>query len=100
MLGGGDQIICFLLGSGVQTALYLVVNFFIPARKNDHNHFLTLSSFFRFSDCIDIHETWPDMGDIQFRHIALNYDPEQSPVVRDATFTIRDAEKVGDAFKC
>ncbi|CAE1272277.1 ABCC9 [Acanthosepion pharaonis] len=32
-------------------------------------------------DCIDIHETWPDMGDIQFRHIALNYDPEQSPVV-------------------
>lgn len=45
-------------------------------------------------DCIEIHETWPDMGDIQFRHIALNYDPEQSPVVRDATFTIRDAEKV------
>lgn len=45
-------------------------------------------------DCIEVPETWPRLGDIHFRHIALNYDPEESPVVRDVTFTIKDAEKV------
>ncbi|XP_036369028.1 ATP-binding cassette sub-family C member 9-like isoform X4 [Octopus sinensis] len=45
-------------------------------------------------DCIEVPESWPDVGDIEFQHIALNYDPEQSPVVMDATFTIKDAEKV------
>ncbi|GAB1608174.1 ATP-binding cassette sub-family C member 9-like isoform X4 [Argonauta hians] len=45
-------------------------------------------------DCITVDEHWPDTGNIEFQHIALNYDPDQSPVVVDATFTIRDAEKV------
>ncbi|XP_003699343.2 putative multidrug resistance-associated protein lethal(2)03659 isoform X2 [Megachile rotundata] len=40
-------------------------------------------------------ETWPEEGKIEFKNVALRYDPAEAPVLKDLNFIVYPQEKIG-----
>lgn len=48
-----------------------------------------------YSQSINIPEQWPEKGGIYFQNVTMKYDSNNDPVLKNVTFTIKPAEKVG-----
>ncbi|XP_050518318.1 probable multidrug resistance-associated protein lethal(2)03659 isoform X1 [Diabrotica virgifera virgifera] len=44
---------------------------------------------------VEIDETWPEKGKIEFKNLSLQYSPNDPPVLKNLSFVIKPSEKVG-----